>query len=157
MTLIDSLKGALSELAIVRAAAASLNAAMHDRKAAWNLENAELLNAINDHGQRLEQADKQVRALALAAYELDKSNKKPVEGVGIQESTVYTYIVAEAIAWAKVSMPSLVSEVLDEKALVKIAKATPLPFATGRPEVKATIASDLSAYVAIPEPVSSNE
>ena len=68
MTITDSLKTALAELAAVRASSVTLNETMHRAKAAFNEQHVELIHAINDHTARLAEAEEQVRTLRARAW-----------------------------------------------------------------------------------------
>ena len=125
---------------------------MHNRKAAFQLENAELTNAINDHAQRLEQSEKQVRALALTCYDLDPTETKPAEGVSVITAVSYDYTPEAALAWVKASAPHLLIESYHVASVKKAAAAGLLPFATRVETPAVRIASDLSEYARIPEP-----
>ena len=108
------------------------------RQYAGVYEAAEQANAA------LAEAEQALRAAAEAHYKAT-GEKKPVEGVAIRETVTLKYAEPDAIAWAKVSMPQLVSEKLDAKAFEKVAKAAPgaVPFVSVETVGKATIASEL--------------
>ena len=96
------------------------------------------------------QAEAELRALALAAYEAS-GEKKPFPGVALQVRTKLEYDPAAALAWAREAHIAVVPEQLDTKAFEKIAGATDLPFVTKLAVPVATIASDLDAVLP-PEP-----
>jgi hypothetical protein len=150
VTITDSLRTALAELAAVRAASVTLNEAMHAAKAKFQAEHVELTNAINDHAERLRVAEEQVRALALAAHDLD-GTKKPAPGADVVIRTTYSYDDAAAMAWAETALPNAIRRTLDTKAIDKIASTGALPFATKIETPSVRIASDLSDYLPTPE------
>jgi hypothetical protein len=153
MTITDSLRTALSELAAIRAASVTLNEAMHAAKAKFQAEHVELTNAINDHAERLRVADAQVRTLALAAWEMDKANKKPVPGITIKVPQVATYDAEQVMAWARehrATFPKLITETLNADVLAKLIDADAVPGVTKKDDPKATIATDLSHYLPVP-------
>lgn len=151
MTITDSLKTALSELAAIRAASVTLNKAMLKAKATFQEEHVELTDAINGHAVRVAEAEAQVRQLALAAHDLT-GEKKPAAGADVVIRTTYSYDESAALAWAETALPTAITRKLDTKAIDKIASTGTLPFATKIETPPVRIASDLSEYVAIPEP-----
>jgi hypothetical protein len=92
-------------------------------------------------------SDEQALRAAVEAHYKATGEKKPVEGVAIRETVTLKYAEPDAIAWAKGSMPQIVSEKLDAKAFEKVAKAAPsaVPFVSVETVGKATIASELPA------------
>lgn len=152
MSTVDALKTALTELAAIRASSVTLNEIMHRAKAAFNEQHVELINSINDHTARLAEAEALVRSLTLACYDMDPTTKKPVVGAEIAVRTSYSYAEADALAWAETALPNAITRKLDTKAIDKIASTGALPFATKIETPSVRIASDLSEYLAIPEP-----
>ena len=146
MTIADSLRTALSELASIRAACVTLNVAMLAAKAKFQTEHVELTNAINDHAERLRVAEEQVRALALAAHDLD-GTKKPATGCEVVIRTTYSYDDAAALKWAETALPTAIVRKLDTKAIDKIASTGVLPFAVKIDTPSVRIASDLTDYL----------
>jgi hypothetical protein len=151
MTITDSLRVALSELAAIRASCVTLNETMLKAKARFQEEHVELANAINDHAVRLAEAEAQVRSLTLAAYDMS-GEKKPAPGADVVIRTTYIYDESAAMVWAETALPTAITRKLDVKTLDKIASTGALPFATKLETPSVRIASDLSDYLAIPEP-----
>ncbi len=149
MSLTDSLKTALSELAAIRESSVMLNRTMHDAKAKFQEEHAWLINAINDTADRLRIAEAQVRTLALAAHDID-GTKKPAPGCDVVIRTTYTYDDADAMAWAEAALPTAITRTLDRKALDKIASTGALPFAQKVETPSVRLATDLSSYLPAP-------
>jgi hypothetical protein len=152
VTIADSLRTALSELASIRAACVTLNVAMLAAKAKFQTEHVELTKAINDHAARLKVAEDQARKLALAAWEMDKKNKKPVPGVAIKVPQVATYDAEKVMAWAREhrsTFPKLITETLNTDVLAKLIEADAVPGVTKKDDPKATIATDLTDYLPV--------
>lgn len=149
MTPTDLLRQQLAEVAERRAKAetmASLLKAMRDE---FDADNAEVIAEAARAKAALAESDANARALVVAMYQSDpQKNKKPAEGVTVRVTKVYTYDPVTALDWAREKKLALIPESLDEKAFLEIAKATPLPFVTITEEPSATLASDLSQYLA---------
>ena len=152
MSLTDSLKVALTELAQQRDALRMAKGWLATMQAEFDTAHADLIADVKASTAAVASMDAQVRALTLAAFDLDKTNKKPVLGVAVKGGTDSAYDADKALVWARATMPTLISEVLDVKTMLVIAAAAKLPFVTFTDTLTATIASDLSAYLAIPEP-----
>lgn len=146
-----ALREAVQKLAVARSAEAAVKVVLQEKRDQFAAANAALLATEKEAKTAVAQAEADVQALSLAAYNADKSNKKPAEGVEIKLFTVYTYDPAKAFAWAKEKGMCLIPEKLDEAAFQKVAAATPdsVPFVTITKEPKPTIAKDLSAYVPV--------
>ncbi len=147
----DALRGALSELAALRAAMSTLQTAKRAADAAHAAQFSDLTDAINETATRTLVADEQVRALTLALHDMT-GEKKPVEGASVVIRTSYSYDAAVALAWAETALPTAITRELDTKAIDKIASTGTLPFATKIETPSVQIATDLSEYVVIPEP-----
>lgn len=155
----DALKRALSELALLREYDRLISQTIKDARAAFDQTHAEFLTAKSETAAKLAEAEAQVRALALVVYDADKTNKKPVEGVGISLTKVYTYDPEKARLWAlsvREQIPGLVETLINQKALDALVKAKAVPGVVVTEEPSATIAKDLSEYLMIPEPVVAN-
>lgn len=151
----DALRSALAELAALRAAEATLSAAYKAKQDAFAAENAQLIAGHKELSDGIAIHEQQVRALALTCYDLT-GEKKPVEGAAVVIRTTYSYDADEALRWAAEHMPQLVSRKLDAKAFDKIAAAGGYSGATKIETPSVNISSDLSAFVAIPEPAPIN-
>jgi hypothetical protein len=155
MSTTDILTTALSELAALRESDRLLTTAIKDKRAAFDSENADLLTAKSETAAKLAEHEAQVRAMALVVFE-QTGEKKPVEGVSVVIRTTYTYDADAAMAWASEHMPQLVKRTLDAKAFDKIAAAGGYSGATKIETPAAQISTDLSAFLAIPEPTNGN-
>lgn len=157
MSITDSLKVALSELACVRHMLADAKSDLSEKRAEFEARASLEIQSVKTLTDMLAQSETQTRMLTLAAYELDPTTTKPVEGVSVVMNVAYEYDAADAMAWVKTSAPHLLIESYDVASVKKAAQAGLLPFAK-RVEVPAVrIASDLSEYAAIPEPEPTHE
>lgn len=144
----------LHALAIARRTYAQVKAQREASLREWEEANADLINNCSMAGAIVLDAEKSVREAAIVEYRA--SGKKTIApGLGVREktTTVYTYVPAEALAWAKKHDLALM---LDTKALEGIAKAAPeiVPFVSIHKEVtpEPTIAADLDRVLPAPEP-----
>lgn len=142
----------LREVATRRQARDEAQARVKALRAQFEADIASLVEAAQSAAQACAESEEAARALTVALYEAT-GNKAPAEGAAIRLTTKLAYDDADALAWAKQTGMALVPETIDRKALEKIAKASPLPFVTITQEPSATLASDLSAYLA-PAPAS---
>lgn len=156
MSTVNALKVALSELAALRSVQEKLGADLKARQTAFNAENAPLLNARDEVSAAIVVHEQQVRALALTCFDLT-GEKKPVEGASVVIRTTYSYDADEALRWAETALPTAITRKLDTKAIDKIASTGTLPFATKIETPSVNISSDLSEWLAIPEPSVTNE
>jgi len=90
--------------------------------------------------------ERQLRRDAAQAYRSDWSGDLP-DGITIKKHTELVYDPKVADTWARVNVPALM--VLDTRTFEKAARAGTLPGAPVQlvEDVRATIASDLSAYL----------
>lgn len=94
------------------------------------------------------QTEAECKALAQIEYERTKV-KALFGGVKVQETETVTITdPAAALAWAKAANVGVVPETYDEKALLAVAKTTPMPWATKETGLRATIPTDLSKLLA---------
>lgn len=103
-----------------------------------------------DLDEEMKDLEADIRAEAVDNF--DGQNKKPIEGVGIQESESYEYTYEKAMDWARKFAPLAIVEQLDtsylESTFDQLVKSGKLPnFVTIAKETKATIARDLSSYL----------
>lgn len=89
-------------------------------------------------------AEQALRGFALAYYGLTR-DKAPAPGVEIAIGVDYVIDLPAALAWAEKTGTALIPASVDLKAMKKIAKATPLPFATRIETPAVRVASDLDA------------
>lgn len=151
-TTADALKRALSELAVLRESNRLIAQAIMDARAAFDQTHAEILTAKSETAAKLAESEAQVRALALVVFE-QTGEKKAVEGASVVIRTTWTYDTADAIAWAKAKDIDIVDEVLDDKRFRRLLGAMDVPCATKIETPAVQIATDLSDYLNIPEPV----
>lgn len=155
-TLTTSLEDVLRDLHQRRSEKAALDAALAEKRALFNAENAALLTAQKDAQAAIETAEDTARQLAAAHYRATKE-KQPAPGVTIKLFKTMAYDEADAFRFAKQSGLALIPESLDRKAFEKIASATTLAFVRYDEEPRVTIATDLSKHLperaAAPEPV----
>lgn len=135
------------EVAQLRAEKEQLAARIKDAREAFEATILDQTTRLKTVSEALSMAEAHAKALAVAIYSTT-GETKPADGVTIKRMTRLEYDEAEALAWAKQTGMALIPETLDRKALEKIAKASPLPFVTVTEDPSATLASDLSAYVA---------
>ncbi len=155
MSVTDSLKVALSELAAARAGQALVKQSLQDAQTAFKAAHAPLIESVSEYSAKVAEAENVVRTLALVAYEADKKNKTPVAGVTIKVGTLREYDPTKVLAWARehrATFPALIVETLDEKVLKALITADAVPGVKATDDPKATIATDLSDYLNIPEP-----
>jgi hypothetical protein len=155
MSVHDSLKVALSELAAARAGQALVKQSLKDAQAAFEAAHAPLIASVSEYSAKVAEAENVVRKLALVAYEADKENKTPVEGVTIKVGKLRTYDPTRVLEWARKNretFPALIVETLDEKVLKALITANAVPGVTVADDPKATIDTNLSDYLNIPEP-----
>lgn len=116
-------------------------------RAQFEADIASLVEAAQLAAQACAESEEAARALTVALYQTT-GDKAPAEGAAIRLTTKLAYDDADALAWAKQTGMALIPESLDRKALEKIAKASQLPFVTITQEPSATLASDLTQYLA---------
>ena len=116
---------------------------------AWDMEHAELIEAVNASRLLVARESEALRALALAAFEAC-GNKRPGPGVAIREVTKMDYDPIVALDWAKEHDLCLT---LDRKNFEDLAKRRPADFAfvEYRNEPQATISTDLSKALGLEE------
>lgn len=154
-----TLQQAVQRLALARQAEAFASEALRVKRDAFAAENAALIATEKEMKLAVAQAEADVRALGLAAYNATK-DKAPMGGVTIKLFTRLRYDATRAFQWAKEKAMCLVPEQLDVAAFEKVAKATTLDFVTIDQEPQVTIAKDLTAYLPTDEtrdPVTSVE
>lgn len=122
-----------------------LKAELADRRAEFEASIADITETHKLASADAETCENELRALALAAYTSDPTNKKPAPGVSVAMEKVISYDPLVALVWAQNTKLALLPERLDEKAFLAIARATDLPFVTlsERPSIK--LATDLNA------------
>ena len=143
---IDALTTALADLARAREVDAQIRATLAAAQAEFESANAELIAQKTSAKVQLTAAEAQVRALALVVHE-QTGETKPADGCSVVTLTRWINDPADAMAWARTSLPTAISEVLDTKVLDKVASTGALPFATKDETQAVRIASDLSAYM----------
>jgi len=127
-------------LQATRAAAKSVTLVLEEKRLAFELENAPLIQAKAEVEKHLADADGALRAFALAEYR-DTGNKAPGPGVEIKMMTRLSYDPALALTWA---MEKEVACTLDRRAFEKVAKALELGFVKASEEPTVTVAQDLA-------------
>lgn len=155
MSTTDILRTALAELAANLDALTFVTRSIKDRRAEFDAQHADLLDSAKKIASAVDASEAQVRALTLVVFE-QTGEKKAVDGASVVIRVAHTYDKGAALAWAKEHMPQLVTETLDVKAFDKIAAAGGFAGAQKVETPAVTIATDLSAYLAIPEPTRVN-
>lgn len=143
----DLLRQQLAEVARLRAVADNANAWLKAKREEFEASISTEVQSVNVARAALAESESNARALIVAIYETS-GDKKPAEGASVRLTTKLTYTDEDALAWAREKKMALIPESVDRKALEKIAKVTPLPFVTITEEPSATLASDLSQYLA---------
>ena len=110
----------------------------------WNRANQELLDSLTQAGADVAVVEQELRDMTLLAF-YQTGDKAPVKGVGIREMTKLEYDAGVAYNWA---LEHKMAVKLDIPSFEKIAKASPLDFVRVYQEPIATIATDLSSFVA---------
>jgi hypothetical protein len=125
----------------------NLKAELAEKTKAFEAENYAMWEEIKTGESFISQAKDELKHEALKAFIADPSNKKPFPAVQIKEITSYEVDEKAGLAWARVNAPIYVLEVLDTKAIKKVA-----PVLSEVPEFikvtktpQAQIASDLNA------------
>jgi hypothetical protein len=119
-------------------------AVVDERRAEWERENAEILEALSLHRAMVDYTEAQLRDAALAAYQ-ETGERRPVPGVEVKVYQKLSYDESDALGWAKLHG---IAVTLDKRAFEKIAKAQQIPgIVEYSEEPKATIAQDLSRVV----------
>ena len=114
-------------------------------RARFESENVDLLASLAASNVSRQDAELMLKVLVGAHYDVT-GEKKPVPGVQVKERTKYAVTdPAAALAWARQSRLALIPEDVDEKAVLKIASVTPLPFVTVTTEPQVNIDSILPA------------
>jgi hypothetical protein len=131
---------------VARLREAEASARWREIQAGIETAHADVLALRQEAAGELADAEHALRAAAEAHYR-ETGAKAPVEGVSIRESVVLRYAEADALLWAKATMPGLVVTRLDVKAFEKVAKAAPseVPFVAVETVGKAALASELPA------------
>jgi hypothetical protein len=98
---------------------------------------------IKERAAEVEAAEMALRALAIDHF-TRTGETKPTAGVEVKQRNVYAITDAvAALAWAKSSGVGLVPESIDEKAILKVATVSTLPFVSHTTTPQAQIATDL--------------
>lgn len=139
----SQMKAAVQTVARARERAAKEAAYLASERAAFDGTHTELIEAVAREKQAVADAELMLRSLVGAHYDMT-GEKKPVAGVEVKERTKRTITDrAAALAWARQSGMALIPEDVDEKAVLKIASVTPLPFVTVTTEPQVNIDSTL--------------
>lgn len=140
-----SLLEAVRALAQERADKVALDEKVRALRTAFDEEHQAVLFAQRLASDTIAKRETTVRQLALETY-LNTEEKKPAPGIEIKQyKTMSVLDKPAALVWAKQTGMALIPECLDEKALFKIAAATPLPFVLYTEEPRVTIATQLPA------------
>ncbi len=144
-----TLQDAVRKLAIARSAEHAVKAALDEKRLLFATANAGLLATEKEARAAVAAEEANVRALALAAYEADKSNRKPAPGVEIKLFKTITYAADRALAWAREAKQCLVPEQLDVAKFEKAAAVLDLDFVTIGEAPKPAIATDLEKALSV--------
>ena len=124
-TILDTLRGAALELALLREEESQRSTALKAKREAFEQTIAEDVTAAKAAKAALEQKDAEVRSIALIAHEQTGDNK-PCAGIEIMTIKKYlindTLVIAHAKAHAE-ALPGLIEESLNLDAVKKIAAA----------------------------------
>lgn len=145
---------AVRRLAAARSAQGAIGAELQVVRAAWEQDNAALLQAVKDTAAATAVADAELRALVLAHYRAT-GEKAAAPGCGVRLVTALGYDNKQALEWAKGTGMALV---LDTKAFEQIAKASPgsFPFVVVEQVPQATVATDLDEALALAEVITAD-
>lgn len=143
MKINPALADAVRLLMLARRQAAESKALLAEKRARFDEENAALIALATKEADREAEADRNLRALAVAEYQAT-GDKAPCEGVSIVLTKVLTYSIEKATAWAEQAMPTLIVPAkVDVRAFDKIARTVPLPFVTITETPSARVAAEL--------------
>src|SRR3990167_10270437 len=141
----------LRELAEVllaaRVAARAATVVLDEKRLAFELENAPLIQAKAEVEKHLADADGALRAFALAEYR-DTGNKAPGPGVEIKMVTHLIYDPDQALTWA---ISKGVACSLDRRSFEKLAKVLPMDFVKISEKPTVTVAQDLVKALGLKE------
>lgn len=104
--------------------------------AAFNNDNAELLSELETVAGRAQEAEDQLRSIAVQHYETT-GEKSLDENLGVQVRTKLIYDNDKAVQWAETNAPIFIQKTVDKKAFEKIAET--LDFVTTETSVSAVI------------------
>ena len=107
-------------LPVIRDVIAETEAKMKEMINVSNQRLPQMENWRSSTRQSLSELDKSIKQAAINTFNLDKSSKKPWDGVGIREITTYDYEPQKALVWSKENMPVIVYETIDSKQFEKI-------------------------------------
>jgi len=135
-------------VARLRRIAADLAAEMRARVEAFDAANAAVLAHAKEAAADVDAAESALRALTLDHYGRT-GEAKPTAGVEVKLYDTFALTdPAAALAWAKASGVALIPESVDQRALFKVAKVSPLPFVAAAKEPRVSIATDLAKALA---------
>jgi hypothetical protein len=138
-TLLDHVR----TLAQLRDAKTVIDERLKAAKAAFDEQHKEDLFAQRFAVDTIAKQELVVRVLGAEVY-LNTGEKKPAPGVEVKVfKTMEIVDQGAALEWAKLTNMALIPERVDEKALYKIAAATPLPFVHYSEDPKVTIGTAL--------------
>lgn len=115
----------LGTVAVLRARRDELLAEKQEEEAHLAETMKPLTDALADVNAQLSIAETEAKALALAVYEADPTNKKPVPGAAIRVKLGVEYDRAKAFVWATAKGLFITPPALDEKALTKFLLGEP--------------------------------
>lgn len=118
MTSLDILRQQLAEVAKRRAERDALTAEVKEAREAFEASIADKTARLKGLSEGVAMSEEAARIAGIAAYTADKSiGKKPVDGITLQDGTLYTYNKADALAWAKEKQMCVIPEQLDVAAV----------------------------------------
>ena len=135
------LEANISRVRSLRLSVSIMKDMIDERRAEWEAENRELLDALKTEGIRLREEEETLRAATLEAYR-ETGSKKPAPGVGIRIVKDLDYEECQAIEWAVEAGAGNCLK-LDKKNFEKAAEALALDFVTINSIPQATIAKEL--------------
>lgn len=143
---------AVRNLAQARSREYAAKAALAEKRAAFDAENAALIAAEKEAKAAVTAAETTVRALAETDFN-ERHDKKPVPGVEIKLFKTLRYPADKALEWAKRTQMCLIPEQLDTEAFEKVAGATTLDFVEYGQDPRVQIAKDLEKALAVADVV----
>lgn len=159
--LAETLRRQLNLVARLRAGQRLAQQRVNELRSAFEQEHQAELEQPKSYAADLEAAERTLRALALASYARD-GDKHPAEGIGIQIRKRMDYEPEAAVVWAAYTGRHHLLDIKTaafERSVRGLDMAGELPdFVTLRDKPAATIATDLSGFVAAePVPICSTE
>lgn len=150
----ERLRTAILRLADARRAVIVTAGVVHERKAAWHVANADVIEAALKADAEQRTADNELRLLAGAFYQAT-GEKKPGPGLEVKVGAEFAFDGDLCLAFAKATSIGYVPETYDARALSAVAKtklkddgSTQVPGITWIEKATVNVASDLDKALA---------